>query len=90
MLVILKAMFSFVSLNMLVIFLIFGPKYVNVVHWWLLSCLVILVFCWLSILVLSLCISWVGKLLLWAIVCIFDHSLFWLDCVRGSENNSIN
>jgi hypothetical protein len=29
--------------------------------------------------------SLVVKLLFWAIICIVDHSLFLLACVRGSE-----
>jgi hypothetical protein len=37
-------------------------------------------------LVFSLCMRWVGKLLFWAIVFIFNHSLFLLVCVRGSES----
>ena len=67
-------------------FLILGLKYVKVVYCLLLSCLAMLVFCWFSILVFTLCMRWVGKLLFWATVCIFNHSLFLLVCVRGSES----
>jgi hypothetical protein len=85
-LVFLNTIFTFVFLNWFVIFLIWGLKYVKVVH----ALLVLLspVCHWLVLCFdckFSLCGKSCEKLLFLAICCIVSHSFCFLAAVRGSD-----
>jgi hypothetical protein len=85
-LVFLNAIFTFVFLNRFVIFLIWGLKYVKVVH--VLLVLLSPVCLWLVLCFdckFSFCSRSCGKLLFLAICCIVSHSFCVLPAVRGSE-----
>jgi hypothetical protein len=77
-LLLLKAIFMSVCLKRLVIFLIFGLSYVNVVHLFFL--LSVFFCCFVAVLLRSICflsviIFLARKLLLWAILSMVCHSI---------------